>query len=144
VFKSCVHEYSAFEHPFFLAARPSSHDPTSGCTLSLHSNTRATQGQRSGPSRDSLVVGEDADTECGNDGGAEAASSGAWSCGAVLTQSVEAYYIQRKSEHRWYCGDRIFDVQQNVASGAVGGFIGRQPVIYIISQRFLIDPIRVI
>jgi hypothetical protein len=38
VFKSCVHEYSAFEH-------------------------RATQAQCSGSSRDSLVAGEGADAE---------------------------------------------------------------------------------
>jgi hypothetical protein len=37
---------------------------------------------------------------------------------------VVPYY----SEHRWYRGGRISRVQQNVASGAAGGFIGRQPV----------------
>jgi hypothetical protein len=37
---------------------------------------------------------------------------------------VVLYY----SEHRWYRGGRTTHVQQDVASGAAGGYIGRQPV----------------
>jgi hypothetical protein len=81
-------------------------------------NTRATQGQRSGSSKDSVVAGE----------GAEAARSGARSRGAALTQSARTRYARREPEHRWYRGGRTTGVQQDVASGTAGGSIGRQPV----------------
>jgi hypothetical protein len=42
----------------------------------------------------------------------------------VLGVMVMPYH----SEHWWYHGGRTSGVQQDVASGAAGGFIGRQPV----------------
>ena len=42
----------------------------------------------------------------------------------VLGVMVMPYH----SEHWWYRGGRTSGVQQDVASGAAGGFIGRQPV----------------
>jgi hypothetical protein len=62
--------------------------------------------------------------------GKGAACSGARPRSTALTQSVEACYVRRKSKHQWYCGGRTFDVQQDVASGAAGDFIGRQPVTF--------------
>src|SRR5277367_2014238 len=62
-------------------------------------NTRATQGQRSGSSRDSLVAGEGADAEYGNGWGAEVVCSGALSRGVALTQSAGTCYARREPEH---------------------------------------------
>jgi hypothetical protein len=50
-----------------------------------------TQGQPSGASRDDLATGEGADPERGNGVAAEAASDGAWSRGAALTNQLLSF-----------------------------------------------------
>jgi hypothetical protein len=70
--------------------------------------------------RDSLAAGEDAGTEYG---GAEGACSGAPSRGATLAQ------LGKSQNTGWTAGARPTGVQQDVASGTAGGFIGHQPVI---------------
>src|SRR2546423_7246914 len=71
-----------------------------------------------------LIQGsQQADTEYGNGEGAEAACSGARSRGAALTQLGRGGGTTRAG------------VQQDVASGAAGGFIGRQPVTLAIKIK---------
>jgi hypothetical protein len=98
----------------------------------------ATQGQPGGASRDSLAAGEDADTEYGDGEGAEAACSGARSHGAAPLQSAGTCYARQEPGHWWYRGDRTSGVRRDVASGAAGGFVGRQSVTPVPMTELLV------